>query len=95
MTSTAKASPDPEPGLEGEDNVSAAILSELRTFRRENNEKLSAITSTMTSLEHSVEKMGEHLTDAERQIDQVENKSAHPTRLLGYLRSSLRKDAKN
>lgn len=46
---------------------------------------MSAITSTMTSLEHSVEKMGERLADTERQIDQVEDRSARSTCMLGYL----------
>lgn len=81
----ANVSSDPEPGPEEEESVSAAILSELKIFRRENNEKLSEITSAMTSLEQSVEKMGDRLSDVERRIGQVEEGSARSTRLLGYL----------
>lgn len=60
----AKATASPELGSDQEDDESAAILCELRTFRQENNEKLTAITSAMTSLEQSVEKMGERMTHA-------------------------------
>lgn len=81
----AKASVSPELGSDQEDDVSAAILSELKTFRQENNEKLTAITSAMTSLEQSVEKMGERMTHAESRIHQVEEGSARSARLLGYL----------
>ena len=42
-----------------------AILAELKSFRRENNEKMTTMTSIITSLEYSVEKMGEGLTHAE------------------------------
>lgn len=70
---------------EEKDSVSAAILSELKTFRRENNEKLMAITLAMTSLEQSVEKMGEHLTHAESRINQAEEGSTRTTHLVGYL----------
>ncbi len=65
--------------------MSAANLTELKTFRRESNEKLEAITSAMTTLEQSVEKMGERLTHAETRINQVEEGSARSTRLLSYL----------
>lgn len=85
----ANANANLEPLLEEEkeeeDSVSAAILSELKTFRRENNEELTAITSAMTSLEQSVEKMGEHLTHVESRINQAEEGSTHTTDLVGYL----------
>lgn len=85
----ANANANLEPLLEEEkeeeDSVSAAILSELKTFRRENNEKLTAITSAMTSLEQSVEKMGEHLTHAASRINQAEEGSTRTTHLVGYL----------
>lgn len=68
-----------------EASVSAAILTELQTFRRENNEKLEVISSTMNSLEQSLGKMGERMTEAETRIGQVEEGSARSARLLGYL----------
>lgn len=72
-------------GADDGENVSAAILTELQMFRRENNEKLETITSTMNSLEQSLGKMGERMTEAETRIEQVEEGSARSTRLLGYL----------
>uniref|UniRef100_A0AAQ5XF57 Uncharacterized protein n=1 Tax=Amphiprion ocellaris TaxID=80972 RepID=A0AAQ5XF57_AMPOC len=68
-----------------DDNVSATILSELKSFRRENNEKMMEITSAITSLEQSVGNMGERLAHAEGRINQVEEGSARSTRLLNYL----------
>lgn len=44
------------------------------------------ITSAITSLKLSVERMGEHLTHAEDQINQVEEGSTRSMHLLGYLR---------
>ena len=67
--------------------MSVAIVSELKSFRRENNEKMTTMTSVITSLEHSVEKMGDRSTHVEDRINQVEEGSA---RLLGYL---LRREA--
>ena len=81
----ANAKANSESGSDGGGNVRAVILSELKTFRRENNEKLETITSTMNSLEQSVGKMGERLTHAETRIGQVEEGSARSTRLLSYL----------
>lgn len=51
--------------------LSAAILSELKTFRLENNEKLTAMTSAMSSIERPTEKQGECLTVAGNTIDHV------------------------
>lgn len=68
-----------------ETNVSAEILSELQKFRQENNDNMMAMTAAITSLEHSVENMGERLTNAEVRINQVEEDSARSSRLLGYL----------
>lgn len=82
---SANASASPEPDLEEEGNMGAAILSELKTFRRENNDKLTSMTSAMASLEQSVDKMGERLTCAESRIGQVEEGVSRSTRLLGYL----------
>ena len=65
--------------------MSVAILSELKSFRRENNEKMTTMTSVITSLEHSVEKMGDRSTHVEDRINQVEEVSARHARLLGYL----------
>ena len=73
-----------------DDNVSVAIVSELKSFRRENNEKMTTMTSVITSLEHSVEKMGDRSTHVEDRINQVEEVSARHARLLGYL---LRREA--
>ena len=72
----------PHPAESEDDNVSVVILSKLKSFRREDNEKMTTMTSAITSLEHSVEKIGERLTHAEDRINQVEEGSA---RLLGYL----------
>lgn len=78
-------SPSSRQAADKDDNVSAKILAELKSFRRENNDQMTEITSAITSLEQSVEKMGERLTHAEDRINQVEEGSARSARLLGYL----------
>ena len=57
--------------MDEKDIVYAAILSELKMFRKE-NKKLTATTLAMTSLGVSVEKMVEYLTHTESRINQVE-----------------------
>lgn len=65
--------------------MGTTTLSKLKTFRRENNEKLTWIKSTMKSLEEAVEKMGEHLTETDSRINQAEERSACLAWLLSYL----------
>lgn len=79
-----EANPTASPHRE-KDIASAAILAELKQFRQENNDNMTAMTAAITSLEQTVENLGDRLTQAENRINQVEDESARSSRLMGYL----------
>ena len=60
------------------EDISIAILSELRTFRKENNEKLNKVTDAVAAVEQAVSGLNERMTEVETRVSMAEDATGLP-----------------